>query len=175
MKQYIYIYMYVCMYLHSLEQAAGDIGLYMNADKTECMCFNQRSDISTLKGSSLKLVDKFTYFGSTITSTENDINMWLAKSWTAMVIWKSDLSHKIKCNFFHTAVVSLLLYGYTTRMLTKHIEKKLDSNCISMLKAILKKSWKQHPRKHSFFQAAVVLILQMNAPHGRWLREKAWW
>ena len=28
------------------------------------MCFNQRGDISTLKGSSLKLVDKFTYRGN---------------------------------------------------------------------------------------------------------------
>ena len=27
--------------LHSLEQAAGDICLHVNADKTEYMCFNQ--------------------------------------------------------------------------------------------------------------------------------------
>ena len=50
--------------LHSLE-AAG-IGLHVNADKMEYMCFNQRSDISTLSGSSLKLVDKFTYLGSCV-------------------------------------------------------------------------------------------------------------
>ena len=40
---------------HSLEQAAGSIGLHINADKTEFMCFNQRGDISTLNGRSLKL------------------------------------------------------------------------------------------------------------------------
>ena len=35
--------------LHSLEQAAGGIGLHVNTDRTEYMCFNQRGDISTLK------------------------------------------------------------------------------------------------------------------------------
>ena len=43
--------------LHSLEQAAAGIGLHVNAHKTESMCFNQTGDISTLDGSSLKLLD----------------------------------------------------------------------------------------------------------------------
>ena len=47
--------------LHSLEQATAGIGLHVNAHKTEYMCFNQTGDISTLDGTSLKLVDKFTY------------------------------------------------------------------------------------------------------------------
>ena len=83
--------------LHSLEQAAGGIGLHVNADKTEYMCFNQRGDISTLKGGPLKLVDKFIYLGSSVSSTENDINMQQAKVWTAIdrvsVIWNSDLTN----------------------------------------------------------------------------------
>ena len=45
---------------HNLEQAAAGIGLHVNADKTQYMCFNQRGDISSLNGSSLKLVDKIT-------------------------------------------------------------------------------------------------------------------
>ena len=59
--------------LHSLEQAASGIGFH--ADKTEFMCFNQKRDISTLNGSSLKLVDKFIYFGTSVSSTESDINV----------------------------------------------------------------------------------------------------
>ena len=43
--------------LHSLERAAAGIGLHVNAHKTEYMCFNQTGDISTLDGSSLKMVD----------------------------------------------------------------------------------------------------------------------
>ena len=46
--------------LHSLERAAAGIGLRVNEDKTEYMCFHQRGHISTLNGSSLKLVDKCT-------------------------------------------------------------------------------------------------------------------
>ena len=46
--------------LNSLELAAGSSCLHVNADKTEIICFNQRDDISTLNGRSLKLVDKFT-------------------------------------------------------------------------------------------------------------------
>ena len=78
--------------LHSLEWAAAGIGLHVNTEKMEYMCFNRRGDISTLNGSSLKLVDKFIYLGSSILSAETGINMWLAKAWTAFdrlsVIWK---------------------------------------------------------------------------------------
>ena len=56
--------------LHSLEQAATGIGLYVNAHKMEYMCYNQTGDISTLDGTPLKLVDKFTYLGSNVASTE---------------------------------------------------------------------------------------------------------
>ena len=49
--------------LHSLEWAADGIGLHVNTNKTEYMCFNQRSDISKLKGGLLKQMDKFTYLG----------------------------------------------------------------------------------------------------------------
>ena len=59
--------------LHSLELAAASIGLHVNAHKTEYMCYNQTGDISTLEGTPLKLVDKFTYLGSSVESTEKDI------------------------------------------------------------------------------------------------------
>ena len=61
--------------LHGLDRAAGCIGFHVNSHKTEYMCFNQRGDISTLNDNSLKLVDKFTYLGSSVSSTEKDINM----------------------------------------------------------------------------------------------------
>ena len=90
--------------LHSLERAAGGKGLHVNAHKTEYMCFNERGDISTLNRSSLKLVDKITYLGSSVSSIETDINTRRAKAWTATdslsVIWKSDLTDKIKRSFF---------------------------------------------------------------------------
>ena len=65
--------------LHSLERAATGIGLHANAHKTEYMCFNQAGEISTQDGTSLKLVDKFTYLGSSVSSTEKDIDTRLTK------------------------------------------------------------------------------------------------
>ena len=50
----------------SLERAAAGIGFHAYARKSEYMSFNQTGDISTLNGSSLKLVDKFTNVGSSI-------------------------------------------------------------------------------------------------------------
>ena len=70
--------------LYSLERAAAPIGLHVNAHKTEYMCFNQTGDISTLGGSSLKLVDKSIYLGNSVSSTEKDIDMRLIKAWTAI-------------------------------------------------------------------------------------------
>ena len=52
--------------LHSLERAAAGIDLHVNAHKTEYMCYNQTGNITTLEGVSLKLVDKFTYQGSSV-------------------------------------------------------------------------------------------------------------
>ena len=70
--------------LHSLEKAAPGTGFHVNAHKTEYTCYNQTGDISTLNGSSLKLVYKFTYLGSSVSSTKTDINMQLTKAWTAI-------------------------------------------------------------------------------------------
>ena len=181
--QYIYIYIYIYIYynsvtitdadyaddiailanipnqsetlLHSLERAVAGIGLYGNAHKTEYICNNQTGDISTQEGNPLKLVDKFTYLGSSVASTEKDIDTRLTKAWTAInrlsIIWKSDLTDKMKCSFFQTAVASILLYGCTTWTLTKRLEKKLAGNYTRMLRAILNKSWRQHPTRHQLY------------------------
>ena len=119
------------------------------------ICFNQRGDISTLNGSSLKLVDKFSYQSSSVASTETDIDTRLAEAWTAnhrlSVIWKSDLTDKMKCYFFQAAVVSILLYWCTTWTLDKRMEKTLDGNYTRMLRAILNKSCRQHHKKQQLY------------------------
>ena len=117
------------------------------------MCYNQTGDISTLDGTSLKLLDKFTYLGSSVSSTEKDIDTWLTKAVIdrLSIIWKSDLTNQMKRSFFQAAVVSILLYGCTTWTLTKRLEKKLDGNYTRMLRAILNKSWWQHPTRHQLY------------------------
>ena len=135
--------------LHNLERAAADIGLHSNAQNTEYMCFNQRGDITTLNCSSVKLVDKFTYQGSSVSSTETDINSPLSKAWTA--IDSPDLTDKIKRSFFQSAFVSILLYGCTIWTLTKRMGSKLDSNYITMQPTILNKSGRQHLTKQQLY------------------------
>ena len=43
--------------------------------------------------------------------------------------------------------MSILLYGCTAWTLTKRMEEKLDANNTIILRAILNKSWRQHPTK----------------------------
>ena len=49
------------------------------------------------------------------------------------------------------AVMSILLYGCTTWMLTKQMKRKLVSNCTKMLQAVLNKSWRQNPTKQRLY------------------------
>ncbi len=115
------------------------------------MCYNQTGDISTLDGTPLKLVDNFTYLGSSVESTEKDIDTRLTKEWTAInrlsIIWKSDPTDKMKRSFFQAAVTLILLYGCPT----KRLEKKLDGNYTRMLRATLNRSWRQHPTRHQLY------------------------
>ena len=71
------------------------------------------------------------------------------------IIWhfgiQTDHPILVKRSFFQAAVVSILLYGCTTWTLTKRLEKKLDGNCTRMLRAILNKSWRQHPTRHQLY------------------------
>ena len=85
----------------------------------------------------------------------NDIDTRLTKAGTAInrlsIVWKTDLTDKMKRIFFQAVVVSILQYGCTTWTLTKRLEKKLDGNYTRMLRAILNKSWRQHPTRHQLY------------------------
>ena len=63
----------------------------------------------------------------------------------------SRITFIVKRSFFQAAVTSILLYGCTTWTLTKRLEKKLDGNYTRMLRAILNKSWQQHPTRHQLY------------------------
>ena len=75
--------------------------------------------------------------------------------------------NKIKHSFFKAAVVSILLYGCTTWTLTKRLEKKINRNYSRMMRAILHKSWRQHPTKHQLYGH---LPLIKNTIQVRWTR-----
>jgi len=81
-----------------------------NAKKTEFMSY-QQGQINSLDGNEIKHVNNFTYLGSNIQSTEKDISIRKAKAWAALnklqKIWKSELSNKLKRNFFKAVVESV--------------------------------------------------------------------
>ena len=83
------------------------------------------------------------------------IDTRLTKAWAAIdklsIIWKSDLTDKMKRSFFQAEVSSILLYGCTTGTLTKRLKKKLDGNYTRMLRAILNKSLRYHLTKHQLY------------------------
>ena len=82
------------------------------------MSFKNKSDISTIDGKLLNSVDQFRYLGNNISSTENDVNARIGKAWVAInnlsAMWKSNLTDKLKRQFFQAVVMSVLLYGCTT-------------------------------------------------------------
>ena len=137
--------------LQSIERTAKEIGLYLNADKTEFICFNQDASegMKSLNGEKIKQVEDFKYLGSYIASTEHDVNIRLGKVWDALneldKIWKSNLPDNLKRNFFWAAVETVLLYGSASWTLTTHLEKKINGAYSRMLRNALNRSWRDHP------------------------------
>ena len=94
--------------LHQIEVTSNEIGLSINTEKTQYMKFNQNSDsdditINSINGKIISKVENVNYIGSCIGSTEKDIQIRIAKAWSALnsmqAIWKSKMPDKLKRNF----------------------------------------------------------------------------
>ena len=68
-------------------------------------------------------------------------------TWTILLYWFTTWT--ILLYWFTTWTI--LLYWFTTWTLTKRLKKKLDGNYTRMLRAILNKSWWQHPTRHHLY------------------------
>ena len=113
------------------------------------MYFNQRGDISSLKGGHLKLVDNFIYLESSVSATENNISTRLAKTWSTidrpLVIWKLDLTDEIKQFFPSSGCVDIAIWThYIDSNLTywEKARRQLHKNTAS---------WRQHPTKQLLY------------------------
>ena len=61
-------------------------------------------------------------------------------------------NHIILCNNENAWTCKIMEdYGCITWTLTKRLEKKLDGNYTTMLRAILNKSWRQHLTRHQLY------------------------
>ena len=81
--------------------------------------------------------------------------LWLVNKWkntdSNVTASRAYFGTKINTLFLRQSADYILLYGCTTWTLTKWLEKKLDGNYTRMLRAILNKSWRQHPRSYQLY------------------------
>ena len=134
-------------FLSRLETEANQVGLHLNAKKTEVMAFGQdrAPNIQSSSNNTLKVVDNFKYLGGWMQSSEKDISVRKALAWTAChklkQIWSSSLNRNIKIRLFLATVESVLLYGSETWTLTKTLEKQLNGTYTRLLRMATNTSW----------------------------------
>ena len=76
--------------MYRLETAVAEVGLHINAKKTQCINFNQPSGgiLSALNGTVIKEVEDYKYLGAWISSTKKNFSTRRARAW--------DIAHKLK-------------------------------------------------------------------------------
>lgn len=113
------------MLLTGVEQAAANVGLHLNAAKTEAIIYNQPIDeINSMNGEKIKCVSDFKYLGSWIDNTQQDISVRKAQAWVACnrlsKIWKSNLKRDLKVRLFVSTVESVYYmvanHGQSTKL-----------------------------------------------------------
>ena len=129
--------------LDNISNIAKEVGLIINAPKTKILSLNMPSPNIQLNGSQLENVKEFKYLGSRIASSEHDLNYRKGNAWDAFwklrTVWLSDTSLNIKINLYKASVLSILMYGCETWVLTSKMEKKCISNKLSTYNDGLKK------------------------------------
>ena len=84
--------------LQLVENEAAKVGLHFNDPETELMSFNQEQllCIRTIAGHIIKVVENFKYLGGRMKSTQDDIKVRIALSWSACnklrKVWTSSLN-----------------------------------------------------------------------------------
>ena len=100
-----------------VEEEAAKIGLYINANKTEIMSYNQIKPVTlhTKCKTVPKVVDNFKYMGAWMASSLKDFEVRKAIAWKAChklnQIWKSTMNRKLKIPIFRATIETILLYG----------------------------------------------------------------
>ena len=79
------------------------------------MYFELEGDIFSLNDNTLKLVDKFIYIGSYISSTESDLNKPIVKPLNSVDKFSIlCISDRTKQGYIHTTAVFVYMYSCTT-------------------------------------------------------------
>ena len=142
--------------LLAVEKECNEVGLKINAPKTQFMSYNITEDIKLNLGDGTEikraLTEKkeqdFKYLGAWVDTTIRDIKVRKALAWAALrkmdKIWNSSLNRSRKINLFKATVEYVLLYGCEAWTLNKKLNKLLDGCYTRMLRKVLNISWRQH-------------------------------
>jgi hypothetical protein len=127
-----------------LNAEALQVGLVINAEKTEYMAFNQppEDQVLVLNGRPLKQVSDFQYLGSKMSSSANDFKRRKGLAWSAFwdmgKIWRArHVSTKLKINIFKASVLSIFLYGSETWIISADMANKINSFATSCYRIML--------------------------------------
>ena len=123
----------------NLKNKASSIGLTINVKKTKYMT-NIISDDYFFDD--VERVIDFIYLGSKISSSTADFQVRKAKAlnefWKMNKIWKShDIHYSLKLRIFESMCLPILMYGCETWIITKSLEKQIDSFATSCYRVIL--------------------------------------
>ena len=102
-----------------------------------------------------------------------------AQAWVALRklgnIRKSDLSRKLKINFFRSTVESILLYGAVSRIMTKTMNSEIDGTYTRLLLHALNINWRENITNMDLYGDLPKISSVMNAiktwglyRNGRW-------
>lgn len=123
------------------------------------------SNIPVIKlgNSTLKVVDEFTYLGSTISnslSLDSELNRRIGKAASAMArlsarVWENRmLTTNTKMQVYQACVLSTLLYGSEAWTLYSHQECRLNTFHLRSLRKILGIKWQDHIPNTSVLELA---------------------
>ncbi len=131
--------------------ACKEFGLTISLEKTNIMDKEKDSPPTfAIDGYNLKVVENFTYLGSTIFSSlsiDVEINGRIANAAAVMArlnqrVWNNtNLTVKIKLHIYKACVLSTLLYSSETWTTHMRHEKKLNSFHLRCLRCILRIQW----------------------------------
>ena len=146
-----------------MEEAAGKVGLKLNAQKCKVMKVNSKKKEPIKVGQkAAEEVECFTYLGANVTQDGGgtvDIRKRLALANAAFrklskVLLATNIGRKTKATLFKSLVLSVLLYGCETWKLTKEEENRLDTFQTKCLRRIFRIRWQDHKTNKEILEIA---------------------
>ena len=160
-----------------LQKYAGQIGLNVNAKKTEIMTLNTNRPSPVMLGEQeLSTTNTFTYLGSVVNTdggAETDIQQRLCKARTAFknlqAVWRSgQYTIRTKLHFYKSCILPILLYGSECWRMTECDQQKLSTFHTRSLRRILRIFWPQKVSNQDLLNRCQLEDMAMIITKRRW-------